>query len=163
MSNRSTRGKGGGVVDWVEIARRWIPRRVRYAVQNVISLRQFKLRYRERKNPVADVWQSDVNTAGSPVRFGIVRNAAQYHRYYVRACLEIGVPFRVLDLYRSDWLERVEASGCDVLLVWPDGFLSIWNAMIKARAEVLERELGYPTVPSSHEMWMYEDKRRTTY
>lgn len=149
--------------DWIQLARRWIPRRIRYAVQDHVSLHSLKLRYRRSLDPLADVLTSDDNRAGSPLRFGIVRNAAQYHSHYVKACLEMGVPFRVIDLYAADWLERVEASGCDALLLWPDAVLSIWSTMIKDRVEVLERELGYPVVPSSREVWMYEDKRRMAY
>lgn len=150
-------------MSWVDLVRRWVPAPVRYAVQRVVPATDVKLRYRRRTNPLASITSSDDNRAGSPIRFGIVRNASQYHTHYVRACLEMGVPFRVLDLARSDWLAAVESSGCDVLLVWPDAFLSIWGRMVKARVEVLERHLGYPVVPSSAEMWMYEDKARTAY
>jgi len=150
-------------MNWFELARRVIPRRVRYSVQSVVSLRDLKLRHREATDPLAGVLESDQNPAGSPVRFGIVRNAAQYHTHFVQACLDIGVPFKVLDLFRSDWLKQVESSDCEVLLVWPDAVLSTWNEMIKARVAILEYELGYATVPASREIWMYEDKRRMTY
>ena len=150
-------------MDWVDIARRWVPRKMRFALQRFISLREVKLRWRERNNPLAHILSGDDNQAGSPVRFGIVRNAAHSHSHFVGACQELGVPFRVLDLYRSDWLELVKASDCQILLAWPDGFLDSWNAMIKDRVEVLERDLGLVSIPSSRELWLYEDKRRTAY
>ena len=148
---------------WVQLARRFIPRKMRFAIQRVVSLQKLKLKWRESTNPIATITHGDDNEFGSSVRFGIVRNAAQYHSYFVRACMEMSVPFRVIDLYCSDWLKQVENSGCDVLLVWPDGFLDSWNAMIKDRVAILEHEMGYPAVPSSDELWMYEDKRRTAY
>ncbi len=150
-------------MNWVDAARRWVPPAWRHWAQRWVNLSAVKLREAERCNPLAEVTAGDDNRAGSPVRFGILRNAAQYHAHYVRACLELGVPFRVLDLARSDWLEQVEASGCEVLLVWPDAFLSIWNRMVKERLRVLEEALGYAAVPSSREIWMYEDKRRMAY
>ena len=150
-------------MSWVDLVRRWVPAPVRYAVQRVVPATELKLRHRRRTNPLAGVEASDDNPAGSPIRFGIIRNASQYHAHYVRACLDLGVPFRVLDLSQSDWLTAVERSGCDVLLVWPDAFLSIWGRMVKDRVEVLERHLGYPVFPSSAEIWMYEDKSRTAY
>lgn len=150
-------------MSWVDHARRWVPRPWRHWLQRFFSLSEIKLRERERLNPLAGVTTGDDNRAGSPVRFGIVRNAAQYHAHFVRACQEMGVPFTVLDLARSDWLERVEQSGCEVLLVWPDAFLSVWNRMVKERVQVLEGTLGFPAVPSSREIWMYEDKRRMAY
>lgn len=151
------------MVDWVELGQRWIPRRVRYGVQRYVSFRNLKLRRREREDALSAVVAGDENPVGSPVRFGIIRNAALYHTHFTRACLEVGVPFRVLDLFRSDWLQQVEGSGCEVLLVWPDAVLSMWNTMIKERMEVLARELGYATVPTLAEIWMYEDKRRMMY
>jgi len=150
-------------MSWVELARRWVPRPWRHRLQRFINLSEVKLRESVRHNPLAGVTASDDNRAGSPVRFGIIYNAAQYHAHYVRACQEMGLPFRVLDLSRADWMAQVERAGCDVLLVWPDGFLSIWNRMIKERVQVLEEMLGYPVVPTSREIWMYEDKRRMVY
>jgi len=117
-------------MSWVDLVRRWVPARVRFAVQRIVPATQLKLRYREETNPLAGVEASDENRGESPVLFGIVRNASQYHTHYVRACLEMGVPFRVLDLARSDWLETARGSGCQVLLVWPDAFLSVWGRMI---------------------------------
>lgn len=150
-------------MNWVDVARHWVPRPWRQAVQRWVNLSAVKLREAARRNPLAEVTHSDANPAGCPVRFGIVHNAAQYHAHFVQACLELGVPFRVLDLARSDWLDQVERAGCEVLLVWPDAFLSVWNRMIKERLWVLEEELGYAAVPSSREIWMYEDKRRMVY
>jgi hypothetical protein len=149
------------MIHWAENVRRWVPRRVRYTLQRHVSLTGLKMRAREHANPLAGVLANDENTAGSPARFGIVKNEAQYHRHFVAACLEEGVPFRVVDLASPRWLDEVEGSGCEVLLVWPDAVLSVRNRMIKDRVELLERELGYAVVPSSREIWMYEDKVRT--
>ena len=150
-------------MSWVDIVRRWLPRPARYTLQRFVSLSDVKLRAWARANPLARVTAGDDNRSGSAVRFGIVRNASLYHTYFIRACQEMGVPFRVLDLARSDWLEQVAGSGCDTLLVWPDAFLSIWNRMIKERVHILEMEWGYPVVPAGSELWMYEDKRRMAY
>lgn len=145
------------------LARRWLPPPVRYAVQRRLNLTGMKLAQREQEDPNAGVVASDDNTLGSPYRFGVLRNAAHYHSTYVSACLEMGVPFRVLDIYAEDWLDRVVGSGCDVFLVWPDAFLSIWGRMLKDRVEVMERDLGLVVFPSGAEMWPYEDKRRMAY
>ena len=119
-----------------------------------------KRRFFEAGNTLATVTSSDDNRWGSPCRVGIVRNQAQYHRHYVAACLEMGVPFEVLDLARVDWIDHVSASGCELILVWPDAVLTNWAAMIKDRVEILHRCLGLTVVPSRDEIWLYEDKRR---
>jgi len=147
----------------VDVLRRVVPRRLRYFVQRWVSLRDLKLNHFRRSNPLSSVEEGNENPEGLNIRFGIVRNSAQYHTHFIRACQEIGVPFRVIDLFASDWLERIRASECDVLLVWPDAVLSIWNRMIRDRIRILECELGYPTMPDWSEIWMYEDKRRMAY
>jgi glutathione synthase/RimK-type ligase-like ATP-grasp enzyme len=146
-----------------EFAIRFVPQVVRHQIQRVVSLTELKLHYFERLDPLAAVTSSDDSACRGSVRFGIVRNSAQNHTHFVAACQELEVPFRVIDLFKADWLARTEAAGCDALLVWPDQALSTWAAMIKDRVSILGRELGYPTVPSLDELWLYEDKRRQSY
>jgi len=145
---------------WIDLGIRWIPPSWRYALQRVVSLRSLKLRYRELSSPLSAVTRSDDNAGSSPCRFAIVRDASQYHTNYVAACQELSVPFRVVDLACDDWLEQVRAAQCDVVLVWPDAFLTPWARMIKDRVEILDKVLGLPVVPSCEELWFYEDKRR---
>ena len=134
------------------LARALMPRKLRIALQRHISFTDYKIRYFREQKPLASVEASDESGSDCPVRFGIVRNSSQCHTHFVAACLELGVPFRVLDLYGSDWLERTMAAECDVLLVWPDVVLSTWNSMIKDRITVLVQELGIQTVPSLSEI-----------
>jgi glutathione synthase/RimK-type ligase-like ATP-grasp enzyme len=148
---------------WVAIARAWIPRNIRYWVQKHVSLTSVKLRWNAEISPYAGMLSSDKNNYGIPFPFGIVKNSMQDHGKYVAACLEMGVPFRVIDLAKSDWLDQVRRSGCEVLLVWGDAYLTIWNSMIKDRIEILERDMGITVFPTTREMWFYEDKRRLAY
>ena len=147
-------------MEWVELARRWIPRPVRFAVQRFVSLEDMKRRYNRDLNPLAGIRESDVNTAGSPIRFGIVENRMHYHKHFVAACLELGVPFRVLDFYGSDWWLRYRAAGCDVLLAWPDASSPNAARVLKDRLDLLEMRHGATVMPAAHERWMYEDKLR---
>ena len=147
-------------MDWVDLARRWVPRPIRFAVQRVVSLSEIKHRYNERRDPLAHVRESDDNGLGSPVRFGIVANRLYAHTKFVAACLELGVPFTVLDLYASDWWERFQAAGCDVVLAWPDATLPSAARLLKDRLDLLELRHGITVMPAAHERWMYEDKLR---
>lgn len=147
----------------VETSRRLVPRRVRYAIQRYLSLTDLKLSYRRASNPYTDVTHSDVNTGVSPYLFGIVHTPSQYHSHFVAACLEMGLPFRVLDLLGPDWLDVFDRAAPDVLLVWPDVTLSSWAATIKDRVETLHTTRSLPMVPSWPELWLYENKLRQTY
>ena len=149
-------------MDLVSVARKIIPPKLRYAIQRRISLVDLKLRHRAESDPLSGVTGSGAEVSG-PVRLGILRNAAQYHTHYVKAAQEMGVPFTVVDLYRSDWLERVREAECDAFLFWPDGFLGIWGRMLKDRVRMLEEEMGYLVMPSTDSAWMFEDKRRMAY
>jgi len=147
-------------MNWVDGVRRWVPRSVRHGFQRYVSLTDWKLRLREKNNPLSHVVASDEDRVGAGVRFAIVANRGQYHAHFVQACLELGVPFRVVNLLGHSWLKVVEESCCDVLLVWLEAVQTPATRLIKERVEILERELGFPCVPTAAELWLYEDKPR---
>jgi len=128
-----------------------------------VCLTPLKLRWNEELSSHSGILSSDNNSSGTPFRIGIIKNSMQAHGSYVAACLEMGVPFRVIDITKSDWLDRVRESSCEAILVWGDPYLSIWNSMIKDRIEILDREMGITVFPTTREMWFYEDKRRLAY
>lgn len=145
--------------DWVDHARRWIPRPVRYWLQRFVSLDDVKLRWRARRHPLSGVTEGNgAGSAGAPL-IGILRNRAQYHVQYVAACQELGLPFRVIDLFASDWLSAVRSSGCNVFFTWPDATQRPMATLFKDRCDLLEA-MGIVVVPSRLERWLYEDKYR---
>ena len=145
------------------LARRVLPRRLRYFLQRYVSATDLKLRAREAADPLATVTNGGEDAAPGTPRLGIVRNAAQYHTSFVRACQELRVPFVVIDLAADDWLVRIRDADCRGLLVWPDGMLTIWNEMLLDRVTVAAQELGLPVFPSLAELRLFENKRRMTY
>lgn len=147
-------------MDWVDVVRRWVPRRVRFALQRVVPMGDVKMRYFHRRDPLAQVTGSDVSKLDEPVRLGIFRNRAQRHTTYVAACQEIGVPFRMVDPYDDDWLEQVRVAECDAFLAWPDATSTPAAKVVKDRLDLLERDLGVQVFPDAEERWIYEDKVR---
>ena len=147
-------------MDWVDFVRKMIPRPVRFAMQRVIPASGAKLRYFARRNPLSGIERGDGDGSHGAVKVGIFRNRAQYHTNYVAACLELGVPFEVIDLYADDWLDRTRAAGCDVFLAWPDATSTPAAKVVKDRLHLLARNDGLRIVPSEHELWFYEDKIR---
>lgn len=145
---------------WVDTARRWVPRRLRYAVQRVVPMTDLKARWFASRNPLSAVTAGDGNDYGSPVRLGIVANRASFHCHFIAACREMGIPFRVVELSGPNWLENLRAADCGLLMAWPDATLRPWARMIKDRLDLIEKELRLPVFPGSHERWMYEDKNR---
>ena len=147
--------------DKVDLARRWIPKSARAAIQRFIPLTRMKKEWRQRTNPLADVVTGDDNRYECPIRVGILRTRTLFHTSYVAACQELGIPFTVLDLAGDDWLEVVQESECELFLAWPDASIMPWARMYKDRCDVIERELGLPVFPGHLERWLYEDKVRT--
>lgn len=145
---------------WIDIARRILPRRIRYFVQRFFSMSEMKARWFADRNPLSDILESDDNDYDSPVRVGIVFNRAHFHRHFVAACREMGVPFRVLDISEAEWHERVRESGCGLLMAWPDATLTPLAKVIKDRLDLIEASLEIPVFPCSAERWLYEDKNR---
>ena len=140
-----------------------VPRSWRHFLQRFVDLSRYKRDYWAMINPLSQVEQGDDNAYGSPCRIGIIRNQWHRHTQYIMACQEMKVPFKVLDIAGPDWIERIKESECGFFLVWPDADSLPWSTMIKDRILILESVLGYPVVPSSHELWMYEDKCRVYY
>lgn len=147
-------------MDWVDVVRKVVPRPLRFALQRVIPTGDVKRRFFARRNPLSSVMAGDESRLDVPFRLGIVSNRAQFHTSYVAACRELGVPFRVIDLYADDWLQRTRDAGCDAILAWPDATSTPAAKVIKDRLDVLEHHLGLRVAPGSSERWMYEDKVR---
>lgn len=148
------------MTDWIELARRRLPRPLRYGLQKLVSLDALKMRMRARQSPLASVTAGDDDRLGGGIRLGILANRASYHFNYVAACQEIGVPFRVLDLAASNWQQRIAGARCDLYLAWPDATLTHWAKMYKDRCRLLESQFGLPIYPGPLERWFYEDKIR---
>ena len=146
---------------WVDVARRWVPGRVRAVVQRVIPLTALKDHWRSQRDPLAAVVSGDDNRYGSSIRVGILKTRALFHTSYVAACQELGVPFKVLDLANDGWQKEVRESDCGCFLAWPDATLTPWAKMYKDRCDLIENELGVPVFPGRLERWIYEDKVRT--
>jgi hypothetical protein len=95
-----------------------------------------------------------------PVTLGILKDRANYYVYNLVACREMGVPFRVLDLEKSNWVEWIAEPHCDAFLAWPSCNLSIWKDLYDERLPLLAAATGKPIVPSCDEIWFWESKRR---
>jgi len=148
------------MTDWVDQVRRFVPRPLRYQLQRWVSLDDVKRRWRQRAEPLSVIERSDPSVSDDGPCLAILRNRAQFHVAFVRACQEMSVAFRVLDLGAEDWLDKVSSSGCRAVLAWPDATSRPWAKLFKDRCDLIESELGMPVLPNRLERWLYEDKVR---
>ena len=115
-------------------------------------------------DPYVGVEEISSYPARVPVRLGILKEFTHAHRFYIGACRDMGVPYRLLDISGPDWFEVIADCGCDAFLVRPPAFLTIWKRMLfDERLRVMVKDLGKTVYPSFDEMWLYESKRRMYY
>jgi hypothetical protein len=139
---------------------RFVPVSARDWCRRVVNLTEWEMtRYRAR-DPFSQE-PPEYNAPGSRFRLGILREFMHYHKWYVAACRELGLSYRILDLSDNEWIEHVTASGCDAFLAWPSSHLRAWRDLFDDRLRLMEYELGLTVYPAYRETWMYENKRRT--
>jgi hypothetical protein len=87
------------------------------------------------------------------------------HLRWVAACRKYSdqVDFEIVDLSRSDWLERVARYQPDMLLTKPGGLTSSFKQLYDERLMILSKVLGYACYPSLGEVLIYENKRYFSY
>jgi len=116
-----------------------------------------------RDAPFPDIEETSTYVPKIDVPLGIIKAHNFWHQYYSAACRELGVPYCTIDIERNDWMDQVRSSGCEVFLVWPTPFLSVWKQLYDERLAILSGPLGKLVYPEVGAMWIYESKRRMHY
>ncbi|OXU15571.1 ATP-grasp domain-containing protein [Sedimentisphaera salicampi] len=137
---------------------RFIPNSVRACLRSAISFEDYDQRRRIEANPFSGNKQEDF--AGSKFCFGIVEDKMQYHKYYIAACRELNLSYRVLSILDSDWVREFSNCGCDAFLVWPTIMPTSLKEAFDYRLYILEKEMGKMVFPSWKECWLTEHKPR---
>ncbi|MCX6842134.1 MAG: hypothetical protein NTX53_07640 [candidate division WOR-3 bacterium] len=146
-----------------ELGRRLAPRWLKSAIKSAIPYAEFRseqaLRDAEKLlgGPISP--QSDY-ASPYPFSIGIITDTSYYFAHHVRACREMRVAYRLVDLSVDNWVELVRESGCCAFLVSPSTLLSILRHMFDERLRVLAENMNYPLYPSYSELWLWESKRR---
>lgn len=94
---------------------------------------------------------------------GIIEEQRNFHYFYIAACEEMNVPYILIDLTKSNWIDIVKQSGCKGILVWPSASSTVIKNMFDERIKVINEDLGFTIFPSYNEMWVWESKRRMHY
>ena len=91
---------------------------------------------------------------------GILRDPFYGHEPYLVACKELGVGYRVVDIFASNWIEQVKASGCDMFLAWPGESIQEWKRLYDDRLRFLVEQMGKKVFPDLTATWLYGSKER---
>ena len=93
-------------------------------------------------------------------RLGIVKDVMMRHSYYEAACLELGVPYDLVDITGPDWVDAVRRTDCAAYLVRPYVLTSSGKRLYDDRVRIMADEMGKRIFPSVKSLWLYESKRR---
>jgi glutathione synthase/RimK-type ligase-like ATP-grasp enzyme len=127
-----------------------------------------------RAIPMADYGQRRLTLAGvradvepvstyvprHPWLLGIVAEPSDDHLNYVNACRELRVSYKVLDIFRSDWVRVFAESGCDAYLTSCCETPGVWKRLYDDRLRFLAHDLGKMLYPPYDAVWLYASKHR---
>jgi glutathione synthase/RimK-type ligase-like ATP-grasp enzyme len=91
------------------------------------------------------------------------RGGAESYELYIKACEELVVPYKVVDVISENWVDNILASGCAAFLVRPTPFYSTWKQMYDERLYHIVHSIGMIIYPRYHDLLMYENKRHMAY
>lgn len=132
-----------------------------------ILLRAFNFStYREYSNKMANPYKDDpdrVEFENSSTLVGIIYSKMNYHKFWIAACRDMKISFQIIYLERNDWLEQLQTSNCNTLLVWPDISDDASKTLQDERLRIIDEELKKTIYPSLKAIWLYENKRVQHY
>lgn len=143
----------------IDSFKKFVPRQVRGFLTKKKSFVEYKRYNREQNNPYFNE-PDEVIYPDSKYKIGIFREFYQYHKSYIKACRDLEVSYKIINLYDVDWQEQVKKSGCDAFLIWPSIGTTVWKDMVDDRIRNLSEELKQTVFPSTKEVWLYENKNR---
>lgn len=135
-----------------------IPEGFRTFIRQRISLQDYDLIRRKAANPYSDIFEK--NFPNSTYRFGIIEDVAQSHKYYIAACHDMKLSYKVISILSDDWINIIRHCNCDAFLVWPSTISTTTKQTFDYRLHILERDLGMIIYPSWRECWLSEHKPR---
>ena len=143
--------------------KRFIPDRVKTFLKSLLPTEAYRREQWAARDEYADVEEISSYPAKVDVRLGIIKEFAHCHKYYVGACRDMGVPYKLLDISGPDWIDVISKSGCDGFLVWPSAEMTVWKQMYDERLRVICEDMGKVIYPEYQGLWVYESKRRMHY
>lgn len=94
---------------------------------------------------------------------GIIKDFKDQHMYYVQACEELNVEYKIIDIISDNWKENILKSDCDGFLIKPPGRKFIWKQMFDEKLFFINKIMKKPIYPNYEEIFLYENKRVMSY
>ena len=146
----------------IEKLKPYVPKFIKNFFRNIIYFREWERHTFKKSNPYIND-EDEFIFEKSKIKVGIIYGTLQYHKYWISACKDLNISYRIIYLERSDWMDQVLFSGCDIFLVWPDISSQEIKLMFDERLRIMFHEMGKQIYPSLKEIWFYENKRVQHY
>ncbi len=116
-------------------------------------------------------WKTDIPLIGtdkefefkgkSSVTVGIIYDFSQRHVNYMNACINLGVSYKVIDIFSNNWIQFVENNPeIEHYFTWPSTYSNVWKTVLDERLMYLEKHFNKNVFPENLSTWIYESKRR---
>ena len=93
-------------------------------------------------------------------KFGIIKNGNDNSHYrWVRSCENLGVDYKIVDIFSNNWMEQIQDSSIDCFLLRPPGEIEREKILFDERLYIISKILGLKTYPSYEEVAIYENKK----
>lgn len=138
------------------------PSWMRKLARSILPVNRYNKYLWAQENPYIGTDKEWRFKGGSKNKLGIIFDPAQYHKYYMTACLDLDISYEVIDIRKDDWLEEIKISGCNGILVWPLISNIVLKEMTDERLRLIEEELNIYVYPPSREVWLLDNKRRVS-
>lgn len=135
-----------------------LKKQVNSYLRNFVDLTDRDIKKREELNEVSD--QKSYRNPDSPYLVGIINDVHQYHKFFVKAALEMKISFDVIDIHRNDWWDKLRAEDYDGFLIWPNGMRESLKSAYDSRVKMIVDYLKKPVYPDYLSIWLYENKIR---
>jgi len=83
--------------------------------------------------------------------------------HIVNACEFLNVRYARFDIYANDWMETLCNINPDGCVYIPEFRYEAWRSLFSERIRFISNELKIPIYPQTHELDLYESKRRMSY
>ena len=90
----------------------------------------------------------------------IIQDWMLRHAYYEAACRELGVPYHLLDITKSDWVERLTEDSSFIYFMRPFVLSTLGRTVYEERSFFIANVLQRNLFPDFNSLWIYESKRR---
>jgi len=97
------------------------------------------------------------------LRLGVLTSSHTGFQYYVSACEELGVAYRLVEVTGPDWMQRIREADCDGYLAWPPNDYQERHLVYMEKLYFINKLFGKPIYPTFEELYLDANKRTTSY